>query len=190
MSKRRLSEALAARSPLARQETTVPVGTSKGHRPESGTGGPPATEEATPHRPEASGSAGGTAADSGARGDGDVVLVAARPAQPRASTAPLPRPPDRSGWPRQPGWQGQAALERWVDAQRELWDAWFALAEHALPVLSPGLPVGWGQPVLRAWQATTRQALDVQAAWLRCWAPRPPGHQPDRDDGASGRSPG
>ena len=173
MSKRRLSEAMAVRSPLARREAAEPAGTPTKPAPGRGTAESPVTEDVAPDRPDASGSAGGTVANRGGRDDEVVVLEAARPARPHASMAPVP-PTRGTPWPPGGQEQGQAALERWLAAQRELSDAWFGLAEQALPVLSPGLPVGWGHTVLRAWRETTRQVLDAQAAWLRCWAPRPP----------------
>ena len=191
MSRRKLSEALASRSPLARRETAESLGRPAEGRPGSGTGETTA-EEAAARRSEGSGSAEGTAASGGDRDDEVVVLVAARPAQPRAAAAPaVPAlgTPGIPGGQGGQGGQGQAALERWVDAQRELWDAWFALAEQTLPAPGPGLPVGWGRPVLWVWRETTRQLLDVQAAWLRCWAPRTLGHQAGRHDQAGGRSP-
>ena len=190
MSKRRLSEALAARSPLARREVPEPVGTSTERPPGCETAEPTATEDAGPHRPDASGSAGGTVANRGGQDDEVVVLVAARSAGPHDSAAPVRPTRGTPGTPGGRGGQGQAALERWVAAQRELSDAWFGLAEQALPVLSPGLPVVWGHTALRAWRETTRQLLDAQAAWLRCWAPRPPNDQPDRHDRAGDPSPG
>ncbi len=176
MSKRRLSEVMAARSPLARREAAESVGTSQERAPGRGTAQSPAREDAAPDRPDASGSAGETVANRGGQDDEVVVLAAARSARPHDSTPPVPPTRGILGTSSGQGGQGQAALDRWVDAQRELSDAWFGLAEQALPVLTPGLPVGWGHAVLRAWRESTRQLLDVQAAWLRCWAPRPPGY--------------
>jgi hypothetical protein len=173
MSKRRLSEAMAVRSPLTRREPAEPAETPTERAPGRRTAESPVTEDAAPDRPDASDSAGGTVANRGGRDDEVVVLVAARSAQPRDSTVPVPPTRGTPGTPSGQG-QGQAALERWLDAQRELSDAWFGLAEQTLPVLSPGLPVGWGHTVLRAWRDTTRQLLAAQAAWLRCWAPRSP----------------
>ncbi len=190
MSKRRLSEAMAVRSPLARREAAEPARTSTEPAPARGSAESPVTEDAAPDRPDASGSAGGTVANRGGQDDEVVVLVAGRSARPHESTATVPPTRGTPGTPGGQGGQGQAALERWVDAQRELSDAWLGLAEQALPVLSPGLPVGWGHTVLRAWRETTRQLLDAQAAWLRCWAPRPPSQPPDRGGRAGHPSPG
>ena len=189
MSKRRLSETLAARSPLAPRDAAELAGRPRGNRPGSRTGEPVA-EEVAPHRSYGSGSAEGAVASRGGEDDELLALVAVGPAPPRASVEPMLPARGTPGTPGEQGWQGQVALERWVDAQRELWEAWFALAEQALPALGPGLPVGWGQPALRAWRETTRQLLDAQAAWLRCWAPRPVGYQAGRHDRAGGRPPG
>ena len=189
MSRKNLSEALAARSPLARREVAKPAGRPTEDRPGSGTGEPVAAGEVAPHRPDASGIVEGAVASRAGEDDELVVLVAARPAQPGPSAAPTLPARGTPGLPGGQSWQGQAALERWVAAQRELWDAWFALAEHSLHALGPGPAVGWGQPVLRAWQAATRQLLDGQAAWLRCWAAPPLGHRPDRHDRAGGGRP-
>jgi hypothetical protein len=187
MSRRNLSEALAARSPLARREAAGPTGTPGEHHPGSGAGEPDRGDLA-PVRPDASDIADGTVANRRGQDDERVVSVAARPATPRDSA----EPPRHACGTREvvAGQEGQAALERWVDAQRELWEAWFSLAEQSLPALSPGLPVSWGQPVLRTWQLTTRALLDAQATWLRCWAPPSPGRQADPRDRAVGRSRG
>jgi hypothetical protein len=212
MSKRKLSDALASRSPLIRRDAVEPV-TIHQRPPAADTTGPPAGTETS-----------GPVVQLGARPPGESTITLASPStQPLEERDTRHSQPDASKaigytaargdrWDHGRGWQplgdrltaaeaeaeaatgapripealrvqaqlGQASMEFWIDAQRQLWDGWFALVGSAMLAPSASLPAFWGRQLLRAWQETGRQVLDAQAESVRRWSAWQPGQPLDR----------
>ncbi|HEX6736736.1 MAG TPA: hypothetical protein VF310_00555 [Vicinamibacteria bacterium] len=218
MSKRKLSDALASRSPLIRRDAVEPM--TAHERP------PAADADSSPAGLETS----GRAEQLGAPPLGETTIAHASPSarpleerntrhsQPDASKAVEYTAVHRDRGDHGKGWQslgaqptaaeegagtstgtpgipealrvqaqlGQASLEFWIDAQRQLWDGWFALVGAAMPASSVSLPAFWGRQLLQAWQETGRQVLDAQTQSLRRWSAWQPGQLPDRYDRSGG----
>jgi hypothetical protein len=212
MSKRKLSDALASRSPLSRRDAAEPT-TTHGRPPAAnadsspagsetrwpaeqpgarapgettGTHASPSTqrleERETRHsQPDASKAIEYTAdhRDHGDHGR-EWKPAGARPTAAGAESEVATGAPGIPEAPRVQARLGQASLEFWIDAQRQLWDGWFALVSSAMPASSASLPAFWGRQLLQAWQETGRQVLDAQAESLRRWAAWQTGHLLDR----------
>ena len=78
---------------------------------------------------------------------------------------------------------GAGNIERWSDAQRELWQSWFDVmketAKSATQTTSRGKAstgqaaqsaARSGEGLVDLWTATARSLLDTQADWVRRWS--------------------
>jgi hypothetical protein len=64
--------------------------------------------------------------------------------------------------------QGQEVLQRWSDAQRQLWQGWFDIVRKAGGDGAGG--GAWpGQGAAQPWQETARKMIDAQAEFARRW---------------------
>ena len=217
MSKRKLADALASRSPLIRRDAVEPmtihqrppvadVDSSPAGSDTSGpveqpeallvgqttiaqagpSAQPPEERDSRHSQPDVSKAIGHTAVhrDRGDHGRGWQPLGAQPAAEEGAGAATgAPGIPEAL---RVQAQLGQASMEFWIDAQRQLWDGWFALVGSAMPAPSASLPAFWGRQLLQAWQETGRQVLDAQAESLRRWSAWQPGQLPDRYDRSGG----
>jgi gas vesicle protein len=67
--------------------------------------------------------------------------------------------------------EGQEMLQRWADAQRELWDGWFQVMRSLGSSTEPDSVVRVGQSMAQMWLGTTQRLMESQAEWVRRWMP-------------------
>ncbi|HET9978797.1 MAG TPA: hypothetical protein VFQ32_00025 [Ktedonobacterales bacterium] len=80
---------------------------------------------------------------------------------------------------------GAGNIERWGEAQRELWQSWFDVMKETAKTAtqaaqggqastrgkaSAGQAAQAGEGLVDLWAATTRSLLDAQADWVRRWS--------------------
>ncbi len=80
---------------------------------------------------------------------------------------------------------GAGNIERWGEAQRELWQSWFDVMKETAKTAtqatqgaqastrgkaSAGQAAQAGEGLVDIWAATTRSLLDAQADWVRRWS--------------------
>ena len=68
--------------------------------------------------------------------------------------------------------EGQENMERWSDAQRQLWQSWFDLMRETTKGGARGKASAdqAGETLVDLWTSTTRSLLDTQAEWVRRWS--------------------
>jgi len=67
--------------------------------------------------------------------------------------------------------QVQELTRGWIDTQRQLWEAMFAVARQlASSSAAPHAAGGSATPGPEMWREFARPALEAQAAWLRQWS--------------------
>ncbi|MBV9281924.1 MAG: hypothetical protein JOZ41_17735 [Chloroflexi bacterium] len=69
--------------------------------------------------------------------------------------------------------QAQELLQRWTDAQRDLWRSWFDVMKELQPGGERDTAGDAGQSMMRIWQDATQRVIDAQTAWVRRWMPGP-----------------
>jgi len=71
---------------------------------------------------------------------------------------------------------GAGNIERWGEAQRELWQSWFDVMKETAKTATQASTRGKastgqaGEGLVDIWTATTRSLLDAQADWVRRWS--------------------
>lgn len=63
--------------------------------------------------------------------------------------------------------QGGDMMNQWLDAQRQLWDAFFSAAA----TMGPARPADPGAEFTAAWQDAATRMADMQAEWMSTWGP-------------------
>jgi hypothetical protein len=65
--------------------------------------------------------------------------------------------------------QGQEVLQRWIEAQRQLWQGWFEMVKGIDRAMEPATGVLVGQNPVQIWYGTAQKMFEAQAAWIRQW---------------------
>ncbi len=65
--------------------------------------------------------------------------------------------------------EGRKQLQRWADAERELWQGWFKAAREINFRPEPGAAARAGGDLLQLWQDSAHQMIDAQTALVRRW---------------------
>lgn len=75
-------------------------------------------------------------------------------------------------------WSDQTAamMKSWTEAQKTLWDNWFAMAGEMAKAAQGSASADWfsgwqkaAQESMDAWEKLSRQTMDAQADWLKTW---------------------
>lgn len=68
--------------------------------------------------------------------------------------------------------EGQENFQRWIDAQRELWQNWFDVMKDTSKSTTRGKAAAEqpGDGLVEMWTSTTRSLLDAQTDWVRRWS--------------------
>lgn len=72
--------------------------------------------------------------------------------------------------------EGRENVERWADAQRQLWQSWFDLMRDTAKTTTSASGKAKaaaeqpGEGLVDLWTTTTRSLLDAQADWVRRWS--------------------
>lgn len=68
--------------------------------------------------------------------------------------------------------EGQDNFQRWIDAQRQLWQNWFAVMTDTAKTSTRGKASAEqaGEGLVDLWSSTTRSLLDAQTDWVRRWS--------------------
>ena len=77
-------------------------------------------------------------------------------------------PPDLLEWAA----QTRALNARWTEAQRELWESYFAMVRKAVPVKMLGTIDDENRKLFAAWQESVEKVGAAQLAWTRMWTER------------------
>lgn len=64
---------------------------------------------------------------------------------------------------------GQDMLQRWTDAEKELWDIWFGVMKSMSPAMNPGGVARTGQTVAQIWRDGMQRLIDMQTDWAARW---------------------
>lgn len=62
--------------------------------------------------------------------------------------------------------EGIAMMERWIDAERQLWEQWFAMAGGTPAAASGSNPMQAG---VEQWRAFGEKMLEMQSSWADAW---------------------
>lgn len=71
--------------------------------------------------------------------------------------------------------QGQQQMQRWIDAQRQLWQNWFNIVKDINLKVEPGTGAQAGSNMLQLWQETAQKMMQTQTAFARQWTSGFPG---------------
>ena len=74
--------------------------------------------------------------------------------------------------------QTQALSTHWTEAQRELWESYFAMVRKAVPVKMLGTIDDENRKLFAAWQESVEKVGAAQLAWARMWTERAAGAAP------------
>ena len=74
--------------------------------------------------------------------------------------------------------QTQALSTHWTEAQRELWESYFAMVRKAVPVKMLGTLDDENRKLFAAWQESVEKIGAAQLAWTRMWTERAAGAAP------------
>jgi len=64
---------------------------------------------------------------------------------------------------------GQEMMDRWNEAQRQLWQQWFDVLRKAASTDVLSSQSSEGQKILQAWQETAGRAMEKQMEWATAW---------------------
>lgn len=64
---------------------------------------------------------------------------------------------------------GREMMQRWQDAQRQLWHQWFEVLRKGAPGAAM-FSGSEGERVMQSWQNAARKALETQMQWSSAWA--------------------
>jgi hypothetical protein len=65
--------------------------------------------------------------------------------------------------------QGQQELQRWTDAQRQLWQSWFDMIKGVGLGEASTTGAQTGQNLAQIWTETAQKMIDAQSQWIRLW---------------------
>jgi hypothetical protein len=65
--------------------------------------------------------------------------------------------------------QGREALQRWTEAEHQLWQGWFNIVKDINFRVEPGTGAQAGKDMIQIWQEAAHKMLDAQSAWVRRW---------------------
>ena len=65
--------------------------------------------------------------------------------------------------------QGQELLQRWTDAERQLWQGWFNIVKDINFKVEPGTAAQAGSDLVQLWQESAHKMIDAQATLVRRW---------------------
>jgi len=65
--------------------------------------------------------------------------------------------------------QGREMLQRWTDAERQLWQGWFNIVKEINFRVEPGTGAQAGRDLIQFWQDSAHKMIDTQAALVRQW---------------------
>jgi hypothetical protein len=65
--------------------------------------------------------------------------------------------------------QGREQLQRWIDAERQLWQSWFNIVKGINFKVDTGMGAQPGSNLLQLWQETTQKMIESQAGLARQW---------------------
>jgi aspartate aminotransferase-like enzyme len=66
--------------------------------------------------------------------------------------------------------QAQEMAKQWGEAQKQLWDNWFAMVKKVEPAKMSGDWSEEGQKMFKTWQESTQKMMEAQTEWVRRWA--------------------
>lgn len=65
--------------------------------------------------------------------------------------------------------QAQEMNQNWNQAQRQLWQSWFALAKNIDPASMSNSWETEGKKAFETWQETAQKMMNAQAEWSKMW---------------------
>ncbi len=65
--------------------------------------------------------------------------------------------------------QGRELLQRWTDAERQLWGGWFDIVRDINFRVEPGTGAQAGGDLIQLWQESAHKMIDAQATLVRRW---------------------
>ena len=74
--------------------------------------------------------------------------------------------------------QTRALSTRWTEAQRELWESYFAMVRKAVPVKMLGTIDDENRKLFAVWQESVEKVGAAQLAWAQMWTERAAGAAP------------
>jgi len=66
--------------------------------------------------------------------------------------------------------QGRELLQRWIEAERQIWQGWFNIVRDINFRVDPTASTQGGRDLIQLWQESTHRMIDAQAALARQWA--------------------
>lgn len=75
--------------------------------------------------------------------------------------------------------QGRELLQRWTDAERQIWQSWFDIVRDINFRVEPGTATKAGSDLIQLWQDSAHKMIDAQAAFVRRWTSGFPGSRTD-----------
>jgi hypothetical protein len=76
--------------------------------------------------------------------------------------------------------QGRELMQRWTDAERQVWQGWFDIVRGINFRVEPGTTPKAGSDLLQLWQDSAHKMIDAQAALVRRWTSGFPGTRTDK----------
>jgi len=65
--------------------------------------------------------------------------------------------------------QGRELLQRWTEAERQIWQGWFDIVKDINFKVDPAAITQGGRDLIQLWQESTHKMIDAQAALARQW---------------------
>lgn len=65
--------------------------------------------------------------------------------------------------------QGRESLQRWTEAERELWQGWFNIVKDTNIRPEAGTGAQAGQNMVQLWQESAHKMIDAQAGFVQRW---------------------
>ena len=76
--------------------------------------------------------------------------------------------------------QGRELMQRWTDAERQVWQGWFDIVRGINFRVEPGTTAKTGSDLIQLWQDSAHKIIDAQAALVRRWTSGFPGTGTDK----------
>jgi hypothetical protein len=65
--------------------------------------------------------------------------------------------------------QGQEQTQRWIDAQRQIWQVWFDIVKDINVAVEPGTGVPTGKNLVQIWQDAVSKMMHMQSSLVQQW---------------------
>ena len=65
--------------------------------------------------------------------------------------------------------QGQEQMQRWIDAQRQIWQVWFDIVKDINVAMESGTGVPTGKDLVQIWQDAVSKMINMQSSLVRQW---------------------